>query len=309
MNARPTDLARLDALTMVHRKYAHENGETLDQEGDWLSSLCLMSLGTFWSISTSWSGHWRVLRCTSHGLHTSTEYLYLLALRTLGSRENGVRLKGYVPATGAGIRYPPRLIGCGALSGRNWQRRTAIISSARKKSRYASPWTPARPRRDLFPASLLFSTISTILSLAVSCSLLFLLLQDPDFRLSIMFRHGIRRYASLAGGVASSSVLLRSRAALPIARQALAALSRPNVPLKAVAQFSRTYSSEAVAQESQDTEGASVAAPGEVVQFADLAQQGVHENLLRAITQDMGYEVMTPVQAKTINPALKGTDM
>lgn len=124
-----------------------------------------------------------------------------------------------------------------------------------------------------------------------------------------MFRQGIRRYASLAGGVASSSVLLRSRAALPVARQALAALSRPNVPLKAIAQFSRTYSSEAVAEESQNAEAAAVAAPGEVTQFAELAQFGVHENLLGAITKDMGYETMTPVQAKTITPALKGTDM
>ncbi|POR37533.1 ATP-dependent RNA helicase cyt-19, mitochondrial [Tolypocladium paradoxum] len=122
-----------------------------------------------------------------------------------------------------------------------------------------------------------------------------------------MFRQGIRRYASLAGGVASSSMLLRSRATLPIARQALTALSRPNVPLKPIAQFSRAYSSDAVAEESQKAEP--VAPAGEVTQFGELAEFGVHENLLRAITKDMGYDDMTPVQAKTINPALKGTDI
>jgi len=43
--------------------------------------------------------------------------------------------------------------------------------------------------------------------------------------------------------------------------------------------------------------------------FGDLSTLGVHQSLIDAITLDMKYERMTPVQAKTINPALKGTDI
>lgn len=71
--------------------------------------------------------------------------------------------------------------------------------------------------------------------------------------------------------------------------------------------MARMYSSEAVAPEAENFQ--SNAAPEELTKFADLAAVGVHSNLLDAIIKDMRYESMTPVQAKTINPALKGTDM
>ncbi|OAA58060.1 dead box RNA helicase [Niveomyces insectorum RCEF 264] len=50
-------------------------------------------------------------------------------------------------------------------------------------------------------------------------------------------------------------------------------------------------------------------APGLVTQFADLASLGVHENLVRSLTQTLGYDTMTPVQSMTISPALAGKDM
>ncbi|PHH88221.1 hypothetical protein CDD83_7812 [Cordyceps sp. RAO-2017] len=119
-----------------------------------------------------------------------------------------------------------------------------------------------------------------------------------------MLRQGIRRCAGLAGGAASTSMLLRSRVALPKA----AALSRCNSPqvLKSFTFLSRPYSSEALAEESPSS-GAADKEPS--AKFADLANMGVHPNLLKAIVNDMQYTTMTPVQAKTISPALKGTDI
>lgn len=97
--------------------------------------------------------------------------------------------------------------------------------------------------------------------------------------------------------------MLRTRA-LPT----LASPSRRNAPLniKTLTLACRLYSTEAVAQDAGKGQNS---AQGDITKFADLAQLGVHENLLSAIVRDMEYETMTPVQAMTINPALKGNDM
>lgn len=101
-------------------------------------------------------------------------------------------------------------------------------------------------------------------------------------------------------------MLLSSRTALPAMRSGAVSLPRPVVSFKSFAAFNRLYSSEAaVAEES----AAQPAAAEEMSSFQDLETIGVHRNLLDAITKDMGYETMTPVQAKAIAPALKGTDM
>jgi ATP-dependent RNA helicase MSS116 len=83
-------------------------------------------------------------------------------------------------------------------------------------------------------------------------------------------------------------------------------LARASPTLRGVAYASRFYSSEAAAADAKAIEET---VPGDVVNFVDLSQLGVHKNLLDAITKDMGYDTMTPVQSQTINPALKGTDM
>lgn len=121
-----------------------------------------------------------------------------------------------------------------------------------------------------------------------------------------MFRYGVRRCGSLARAAASSTMLLSARTAFPAARLAASALPRRVVSLKSFASLNRLYSSEAAAEETVAPE---TAATGEVTSFQDLEAIGVHRNLLDAITKDMGYDSMTAVQAKTINPALKGTDM
>lgn len=69
--------------------------------------------------------------------------------------------------------------------------------------------------------------------------------------------------------------------------------------------IARNYSSASAAQESQED----ARSDGLITRFADLKSIGVHDNLLRAITDDMKYEEMTDVQSMSINPALKGKDM
>ncbi|OAA47704.1 ATP-dependent RNA helicase mss116 [Metarhizium rileyi] len=120
-----------------------------------------------------------------------------------------------------------------------------------------------------------------------------------------MLRQALRRCAGLPSAAARSAVV-RSWTALPIAQARVASLARTPTTFKSIGYASRLYSSEAAVVEAQPTEET---APGEIVNFADLSQVGVHRNLLDAITKDMRYESMTPVQSKTINPALKGTDI
>ncbi|KAK3688572.1 P-loop containing nucleoside triphosphate hydrolase protein [Podospora appendiculata] len=48
---------------------------------------------------------------------------------------------------------------------------------------------------------------------------------------------------------------------------------------------------------------------GRVTKFADLASLGVHEALVRSITEGMGYETMSEVQAATVNASLDGKDI
>ncbi|KAG5950419.1 hypothetical protein E4U53_005099 [Claviceps sorghi] len=120
-----------------------------------------------------------------------------------------------------------------------------------------------------------------------------------------MFRQGFRRCASLASAAAPFAVV-RNRAALAATQRTVLSISRPVTCFKSIIHASRNYSSEATAV---DAEVPEAAPSGEVVKFEELTRFGVHENLLKAITKDMRYETMTPVQAKTINPALKGTDI
>lgn len=121
-----------------------------------------------------------------------------------------------------------------------------------------------------------------------------------------MFRYGVRRCGSLARTAASNAMLLSARSAFPAARSAASTLPRPVASLKSFASLNRLYSSEAAAAETVAPE---TAATGEVTSFRDLEAIGVHRNLLDAIIKDMGYDSMTPVQAKAIAPALKGTDI
>lgn len=108
-----------------------------------------------------------------------------------------------------------------------------------------------------------------------------------------------------------SNTLLLGRQSRQFTKAVYPALLQTTTPWKGMKQVGRMYSSEAAADataktaEELESESAS---SSETLAFRDIASP-INPNLLKAITRDMGYETMTPVQAKTINPALKGTDM
>lgn len=119
-----------------------------------------------------------------------------------------------------------------------------------------------------------------------------------------MFRTSIRRCANQARTAAAAALISQTRAALPVARRQALTAQSSIATLNKIAFISRAYSAEATAQASQPTSSAPAEEPAK---FSDL--ENVDQTLLRAIIQGMKYETMTPVQAKTIVPALKGTDM
>lgn len=120
-----------------------------------------------------------------------------------------------------------------------------------------------------------------------------------------MFKRQLLRQARACRGVRASpsSMLSLGAGAAPRPstnyRQAVLATSLSRQII------SRSYSDATGAAESRSGGGQS----GAITRFADLAPIGVHENILRAILEDMRYETMTDVQSMSINPALQGKDM
>ncbi|RSL63725.1 hypothetical protein CEP54_005017 [Fusarium duplospermum] len=119
-----------------------------------------------------------------------------------------------------------------------------------------------------------------------------------------MFRTSLRRCANQARTAAAAALISQTRAALPVARRQALTAQSSIATLNKIAFISRAYSAEATAQASEPTSSAPAEEP---TKFGEL--ENVDQSLLRAIIQGMKYETMTPVQAKTIVPALKGTDI
>ena len=74
----------------------------------------------------------------------------------------------------------------------------------------------------------------------------------------------------------------------------------------------RVQAVEAEIQDEVNTEQSNgqVTPQGPVTRFQDLSDRNlVCNTLVQTITRDMGLETMTPVQSKTINETLKGTDV
>ena len=115
---------------------------------------------------------------------------------------------------------------------------------------------------------------------------------------------------SLIRQAAASRVALAARPAQAAFRASSAALALSRSSRSATAVYRpvgsllRFYSSESAARQTS-TDGAS----GPVTRFADLSELGVHDRIIRSITQGMGYENMTDVQSMTINAALAGKDV
>lgn len=103
-------------------------------------------------------------------------------------------------------------------------------------------------------------------------------------------------------------MLLQPRWAIQAGRRAKASVFSEALMMRAQSGASpyrlRGYSTEASAVREVDAE-----ADNSATKFEELLDRGVHPNLISAITKGMGFETMSSVQAKTINPALKGTDM
>ncbi len=130
-----------------------------------------------------------------------------------------------------------------------------------------------------------------------------------------MFRQSLRTSVRLARGAVPSSTLVLGRQSRQFTKAVRPTLLQTATPWKALTQVGRMYSSEATADATADATAKAAeevesesTSTSEITAFRDIASP-INPNLLKAITRDMGYETMTPVQAKTINPALKGTDM
>lgn len=107
---------------------------------------------------------------------------------------------------------------------------------------------------------------------------------------------------SLLRQAAASRVAFAVRPARMPLRASLAVRAAAPV-LRPVSSLLRFYSSESAAAESSSPH------QEPITRFADLAQLGVHERVVRSITKGMKYENMTDVQSMTVTPALAGKDM
>jgi hypothetical protein len=159
---------------------------------------------------------------------------------------------------------------------------------------------PYHPHQILCPPFNLFIVIPSFLlhyKLIVTKNLVL-------FKVFIMFRQSLQR---CAGRVATALVVPR---VAPVLRASFAAsVRRPVVSSRISILASRAYSTESNSAAAADSAASTHGEPEIDTRFESLADVGVHPNLLRAILGDMGYENMTPVQAKTIRPALQGSDM
>lgn len=125
-----------------------------------------------------------------------------------------------------------------------------------------------------------------------------------------MFRSSLQRLARPAGAIKVAPIVSQTRLSTQqLSTRRVPAALQSKAVLYNFRHLSRAYSTES-AQAVRDAEGVEeVAAEEGITLFKDLKDLKVSPNLLDAIVKDMKYERMTPVQAKTINPALKGTDM
>ena len=120
-----------------------------------------------------------------------------------------------------------------------------------------------------------------------------------------MMKTGVMRQARLCRVAlqAASRVRIAPRtfpSALSALSSAPKAVAAPSA--NALTSLARYYSSAAAAsQEAPDS--------GLITKFADMADLGVNPRIVKSITEGMGYESMTDVQSRTINAALKGTDL
>jgi len=113
---------------------------------------------------------------------------------------------------------------------------------------------------------------------------------------------------------AVSRVARQSGVQLTLARRSIPLQSRllllNSVAKRSISQTPRFYQEAQAAASYEEPSVHDNARPEVITRFDDLAKYNVvHQNLIDAVTKDMGLETMTEVQVGTINEALKGADL
>lgn len=122
-----------------------------------------------------------------------------------------------------------------------------------------------------------------------------------------MFRLSLRRLGRPASAIKTSSIIPQTRLLTQITARTSLSTLQSHIASREINAGFRFYSTESAVAAEDASANAVTSDP--VESFKDLHKLGVHRTLTDSIVHDMGFDLMTPVQAKTINPALKGTDM
>ena len=127
-----------------------------------------------------------------------------------------------------------------------------------------------------------------------------------------MLRQGLRTCAPMRRACIPSAASISQ-----FQPRAMRLVKAPSVTLRPVFRNSfhysrilRAHSAEAAEAEAEAVESASEKPlEPQNLRFEDAINEGIHPNLIRSITRDMGYEYMTDVQEKTVRAGLRGTDL
>ncbi|PKS09082.1 hypothetical protein jhhlp_003696 [Lomentospora prolificans] len=125
-----------------------------------------------------------------------------------------------------------------------------------------------------------------------------------------MLRQGLRTCAPMRRACIPSAASISQ-----FQPRAMRLVKAPSVTLRPVFRNSFHYSRILRAQSAEAAEAEAVESASEKplepqnLRFEDAINEGIHPNLIRSITRDMGYEYMTDVQEKTVRAGLRGTDL
>lgn len=122
-----------------------------------------------------------------------------------------------------------------------------------------------------------------------------------------MLRQGIRRCAPVRRAHLSLPAVAQCQVRVTqVARTHKVAVLPP---LRSSFHVSRVLSQDAHANAPVEEEAGREEGMEHFMAFEEAIQHGVHPNLIRAITGDMGYSHMSEVQERTLEASLKGKDM
>lgn len=124
-----------------------------------------------------------------------------------------------------------------------------------------------------------------------------------------MLRQGLRRCTQLrCASVAPRLAIQQASLLQSIERPSTTILKNTTRFFSSSPRRWEAYSEQAAEAPAAEDSTDATTAPT-ITRFDELTQLDVHETLIRNITKGFGYETMSPVQAATISPALKGMDL